>query len=287
MLKGPIKSAELLKDTAEPILRSPAPERQPSDSRSKGGARTFQLFAGALWMLSALSLVGIGVASVFVEPSSLPLVGNMLSRPRDLAAFSEKQSNILNGTMDANYALLQGSFSNKAALCDSKASARFDDDLLDRTHVVAFADIQAKDATAACSTATEAYPTVRRLFFELGRAYDKDKQSHEAEKAYEVAVARGSTAAMVNLGILYEEGKIDPAVRARDLYEKSARGGNAEGMYCFATVLEKGIGGPADLESAKKWYQQATQSEYANRGAKEAFTKLQLGAVRTEYRCGS
>jgi biopolymer transport protein ExbB/TolQ len=82
MLKGPIKFAELLKDTTEPLIRqSLVPKRQPSAIRSQRQSRSFKSFAGALWTLSASSLVGIAVASIFVEASSLPLVGDMLSRP--------------------------------------------------------------------------------------------------------------------------------------------------------------------------------------------------------------
>jgi TPR repeat protein len=186
--------------------------------------------------------------------------------------------------MDAHYA----SHTNMVLTeCDRLASAPWDPDA--PVHAIApkFQSITT-EAIAACRTATESDPTIRRFWFQLGRAYDKNKQYNDAAKAYEKAVRMESTSAMVNLGILYELGNGIRAdqIRARGLYERSARAGNSEGMYCFATALDNGIGGSVNIESAKEWYTKTKEAEYANTGAKAALDKLQSGVGPSGFRCG-
>ena len=46
---------------------------------------------------------------------------------------------------------------------------------------------------------------------------------------------------------------------ARALYEQAARRGNGQAMYALAGMVERGEGGPRDLEQAMCWYYAAAQ----------------------------
>lgn len=61
-------------------------------------------------------------------------------------------------------------------------------------------------ALKACKAAASAHDGPRRAWFELGRAYEFNRQKAEATKAYRKAVDAGNTAAMVGLGTLLVNG---------------------------------------------------------------------------------
>ncbi|MFC5422534.1 caspase family protein [Bosea eneae] len=146
--------------------------------------------------------------------------------------------------------------------CDELAGHAGDLDRNRDARGVAFDDLPADAAIAACRAASELQPQLRRLGFQLGRAYDKAKRPSDAVAVYRKASQAGSAAAMRNLAYLLEngEGSAKDEPEARRLYEKAAQAGHVEAMNNLAIMLEKGRGGPEDLLGARRWYQKAAEA---------------------------
>ena len=107
--------------------------------------------------------------------------------------------------------------------------------------------IAASDVAIAIKFCKIASATSRRAFYQLGRAYAANQQFPEAMNTYRKAADKGSTAAMVELGVLFATGSgvaKDPA-QARKLFERAAEAGNARGITNLA-ALSGGSGTPAD-----------------------------------------
>jgi TPR repeat protein len=113
----------------------------------------------------------------------------------------------------------------------------------------------------------------RRALYELGRAYAANKQMPEAIAAYRKAAEQGSTAAMVELGVLLGAGAgvgKDEA-QARKLFERAAAAGNPRGMTDLAAL--PGSGGAA-MDPAQ---QRALLTKAADGNSAEA--QFQLGLM--------
>ena len=146
------------------------------------------------------------------------------------------------------------------ATCDRLAAHPDDPDK--PADVKGNSDIRAPDIAAAlkaCKTAAAAPDAPRRVLFELGRAYEFNRQAAPAAAAYRKAVDAGSTSAMVGLGALYFKGAGVKAnvAEARRLFERSAAAGDPLGMLNLGSVYGAGIGGPVDFAKARSWYAKA------------------------------
>ena len=114
-------------------------------------------------------------------------------------------------------------------LCDRLAADPTDPDK--PADVKGVADIAPSDVATAIKFCKIASPSSRRALFQLGRAYAANGQLAEAIAAYRKAIDKGSSAAMVELGILYatgsgvakDEAQARQAVRARRRGRQSAR----------------------------------------------------------------
>jgi TPR repeat protein len=107
-----------------------------------------------------------------------------------------------------------------------------------------------------CKTAAAAS---RRALYQLGRAYAANRQLPDAIGAYRKAVNKGSSAAMVELGVLYGAGNgvpKDPA-QARKLFERAAEAGNPRGVSNLAALSG---GTPADPIKARELLAKAADS---------------------------
>jgi uncharacterized protein len=89
-------------------------------------------------------------------------------------------------------------------LCDRLAADPTDPDK--PTDVTGTRDIAKSDVATAIKFCKVASPISRRALYALGRAYAANQQLPEAISAYRRAVDRGSTAAMVELGVLFATG---------------------------------------------------------------------------------
>jgi uncharacterized protein len=129
--------------------------------------------------------------------------------------------------------------------------------------------IEASDVATAIKFCKLASAASRRALYQLGRAYAANQQLTEAAGAYRKAAEKGSTAAMVELGVLFATGSgvAKDEAQARKLFERAAAGGNPRGATNLAALNESGGAAPdpaqtraalakaADANSAEAQYQ--------------------------------
>ena len=125
-------------------------------------------------------------------------------------------------------------------------------------------EIEASDVATAIKFCKVASGGSRRAMFQLGRAYAANRQMPEAIGAYRKAVDKGSTSAMVELGVLYGDGNGVPkdSTQARTLFERAAEAGNPRGVTNLA-ALSNGGGMPADPVKARALLSKAAEGNSA------------------------
>jgi TPR repeat protein len=178
----------------------------------QGVAKTFGHALFIIKSFSSFALAAFAVAAIHVGPAS--------AAPADIAA------------------------------CDRLAAHPDDKDKpagVKGSYDIATADVAA--ALKACKSAAAMSDAPRRIYLELGRAFEFNRQNAEAVKAYRRAADAGSTSAMVGLGTLLVNGtgiKTNPE-EARIWFEKAANLGDVTGMTNLASVYGGGVGVPVDF----------------------------------------
>src|ERR1700742_3548183 len=89
-------------------------------------------------------------------------------------------------------------------LCDRIAADPADPDK--PADVKGVAEVAVADIPTALKFCKTASAVSRRAQYQLGRAYAANKQFNEAVASYRAAIAKGSTSAMVELGVMYGTG---------------------------------------------------------------------------------
>lgn len=144
-------------------------------------------------------------------------------------------------------------------LCDRLAADPADPDK--PADVKGVSDIAPSDIATAIKFCRIAGNSSRRALFELGRAYAANKQPAEAISAWRKAADKGSTSAMVELGVVYATGagvgKDDE--QARKLFERAAQGGNPRGVSNLAALSGAG-GAPSDPVKAREMLSKAAET---------------------------
>src|SRR4029077_12344471 len=161
-------------------------------------------------------------------------------------------------------------------LCDRIAADPADPDK--PADVKGAAEIAQSDIATAIKVCKTASAASRRALYELGRAYAANRQMAEAMSAWHKAADKGSTSAMVELGVMLGTGNgvaKDPA-EARKLFERAAEAGNPRGVTNLAAVS----GGTADPIKAR-----ALLSKTAETNSAEA--QYQLGLMTADGVGGS
>lgn len=121
-------------------------------------------------------------------------------------------------------------------LCDRIAAEPSDPDK--PADVKGVAEIARTDIATAVKFCKTASTSSRRAMYQLGRAYAANKQLPEAIAAYRKAADKGSTSAMVDLGVLYGTGTgiAKDEAQARTLFTRAAEAGNARGVTNLAAI---------------------------------------------------
>src|SRR6266480_3986959 len=121
-------------------------------------------------------------------------------------------------------------------LCDRLAADPADPDK--PPDVKGTGDIAQSDVATAIKFCKIASAASRRAVYQLGRAYAANRQFPEAISAYRKAADRGSTTAMVELGVLLATGSGVPKdqAEARKLFERAAAAGNPRGALNLAAL---------------------------------------------------
>ncbi|MDB5634445.1 MAG: hypothetical protein JWR49_3300, partial [Tardiphaga sp.] len=108
-------------------------------------------------------------------------------------------------------------------------------------------EIAKADVATAIKFCRTASGGSRRALYQLGRAYAANGQGAEAVAAWRKAADKGSTSAMVELGVMYGTGAgvARDEAQARKLLERAAEAGNPRGVSNLA-ALSGGGGAPSD-----------------------------------------
>jgi uncharacterized protein len=130
-------------------------------------------------------------------------------------------------------------------LCDRLAADPSDPDK--PTDLKGTPEVAQSDIATAIKFCKSASAGSRRALFQLGRAYAANQQIAEAISAYRKAAEKGSTSAMVELGVLLATGAgvAKDEAQARRLFERAAEAGNARGVTNLAALDSNG-GTPPD-----------------------------------------
>jgi TPR repeat protein len=130
-------------------------------------------------------------------------------------------------------------------LCDRLAADPADPDK--PADVKGTPDVAPNDIATAIKFCKTAAGSSRRALYQLGRAYVANRQMPEAIAAWRKAADKGSTSAMVELGVLYGtgEGVAKDEAQARKLFSRAAEAGNPRGITNLAAVSGGAVGDPA------------------------------------------
>lgn len=147
-------------------------------------------------------------------------------------------------------------------LCDRLAADPTDPDK--PKDVKGTAEIDRSDLATAIKFCKVASAASRRALYQLGRAYAGNQQLPEAVSAYRKAAEKGSTSAMVELGVLLATGSGVPKdeAQARKLFERAAAGGNPRGATNLA-ALNEGRGAPPEPAKARAMLARAAETNSA------------------------
>jgi TPR repeat protein len=161
-------------------------------------------------------------------------------------------------------------------LCDRVAADPSDPDK--PADVKGVPDIAASDIATAIKYCKIAANSSRRAMYQLGRAYTANRQTTEAIAAWRKAADKGSTSAMVELGVLYGTGAgiAKDEAQARKLFERAAAAGNPRGVSNLAAI---GGGASADPARGRELLSKAAETN--------AEAQYQLGMMLAEGNGGT
>jgi TPR repeat protein len=130
-------------------------------------------------------------------------------------------------------------------LCDRLAADPSDPDK--PADVRGAAEIAKADIATAIKFCRTAAGGSRRALYQLGRAYAANAQMADAMAAWRKAADKGSTSAMVELGVMYGTGSgvAKDEAQARKLFERAAEAGNPRGVSNLAAVSGGASADPA------------------------------------------
>jgi len=169
---------------------------------------------------------------------------------------------VLLGLMIASLHCSAHAQSADLVLCDRIAADPADPDK--PTDVKGVSEIAGSDVPIAIKFCRTASAASRRALYQLGRAYAANQQLPEAVSAYRKAADKGSTSAMVELGVLLAAGSGIPKdeAQARKLFERAAEAGNPRGVTNLAALSESG-GSPSDPVKARALLSKAAETNSA------------------------
>jgi uncharacterized protein len=144
-------------------------------------------------------------------------------------------------------------------LCDRLAADPADPDK--PADVKGAPDVAPSDVATAIKYCKVAAGSSRRALYQLGRAYAANRQLPEAMAAWRKAADKGSSSAMVELGVLYGTGAgvARDEAQARKLFERAAESGNPRGVTNLA-ALSGGGGAAADPARARELLAKAAET---------------------------
>ena len=167
-------------------------------------------------------------------------------------------------------------------LCDRLAADPADPDK--PADVKGVPDVAPSDVATAIKFCKTASGASRRALYQLGRAYAANRQMPEAIAAWRKAADKGSSSAMVELGVLYGTGAgvARDEAQARKLFERAAEAGNPRGVTNLAAL---GGGGGASSDPARARELLAKAAETNAEAQYQLGLMMAEGTGGTEGRC--
>ena len=161
-------------------------------------------------------------------------------------------------------------------LCDRLAADPSDPDK--PADIKGVPEVAAADIATAIKYCAVAGRSQRRAVYQLGRAYAAKGQLPEAMAAWRKAAEKGSSSAMVELGVAYGMGAgvAKDEAQARKLFERAAQAGNPRGVTNLAAL--GGSGAPADPARSRELLGRAAETN--------AEAQYQLGMMLSEGASG-
>src|SRR5260221_3743896 len=143
-------------------------------------------------------------------------------------------------------------------LCDRLAADPSDPDR--QADVKVTWDVAPSDVATAIKYCRIAAGSSRRALYQLGRAYAAGGQMPDAIAAWRKAADKGSSPAMVELGVLYGTGSgvARDEAQARKMFERAAQAGNPRGVTSLAAL--GGGGTPSDPARARELLAKAAET---------------------------
>ena len=143
-------------------------------------------------------------------------------------------------------------------LCDRLAADPSDPDR--PADVKGTSDVAPFDVATAIKYCRIAANSSRRALYQLGRAYAASGQMGEAIAAWRKAADKGSSSAMVELGVLYGTGSgvARDEAQARKLFERAAQAGNPRGVTNLAAL--GGAGASSDPAQSRELLAKAAET---------------------------
>jgi len=159
-------------------------------------------------------------------------------------------------------------------LCDRLAADPSDPDK--PADVTGVPHVAPGDVATAIKFCRIAAGSSRRASYQLGRAYVAGQQTPAAVAAFRKAADKGSTSAMVELGVMYAAGTGVPKddAQARSYFERAAKAGNASGAMKLA-ALPGAVGGTSDPAQTRAMLARAAD-------ANSAEAQFQLGLMMAQ-----
>jgi TPR repeat protein len=157
-------------------------------------------------------------------------------------------------------------------LCDRLAADPSDPDK--PAEVKGVSEVAAADIATAIKYCAVAGKSQRRAMYQLGRAYAANRQMTEAIAAWRKAAEKGSSAAMVELGVAYGTGSgvARDEAQARKLFERAAEAGNPRGVSNLAALGGGSV--PADPARSRELLGRAAETN--------AEAQYQLGVMLSQ-----
>ena len=159
-------------------------------------------------------------------------------------------------------------------LCDRLAADPTDPDK--PADVKGVGDVAPADVATAIKFCRVAAASSRRALYQLGRAYAAGQQLPDAIATYRKAADKGSTSAMVELGVLLATGAgvAKDDAQAHALFERAAAAGNPRGAVNLMALAGSG-GGAADPAKTRAMLARAAETNSAE-------AQYQLGQMMAE-----
>ena len=127
-------------------------------------------------------------------------------------------------------------------------------------------EINLAEAAQACSYALLDDPDNARFKFQLGRVLDVAGRDAWARHFYTEAARRGYSAALTNLGYIYQNGiGVEPDyAAAMEYYRGGAALGNLRARVAIGVMFLRGIGVERDEAEAVQWFRLASETGWVN-----------------------